>query len=66
MQLWRPESKLDGINSGSSGGRALFAISERLPALTAPCKEELCGCVLWEVNPCVATQGGDFAGGRRE
>jgi len=34
------------------GGRALFSISERLPALTAPCKEELCGCVLWEVNPC--------------
>jgi len=29
------------------GGRALFSISERLPALTAPCKEELCGCVLW-------------------
>jgi len=29
------------------GGRALFSISERLPALTAPCKEELCRCVLW-------------------
>ena len=29
------------------GGRALFSISERLPALTAPCKEELYGCVLW-------------------
>ena len=25
------------------GGSALFSISERLPALTAPCKEELCG-----------------------
>ena len=21
------------------------------------CKEELCGCVLWEVNPCVARRG---------
>jgi len=39
------------------GGRALFSISERLPALTVPCKEELCGCVLWEVNPCVACRG---------
>jgi len=25
--------------------------------LTAPSKEELCGCVLWEVNPCVARKG---------
>jgi len=29
------------------GGRALSSISERLLALTAPCKEELCGCALW-------------------
>jgi len=29
------------------GGIALFSILEWLPALTAPCKEELCRCVLW-------------------
>jgi len=39
------------------GGRALFSTLEMLPALTAPCKEELCGCALWEVNPCVARRG---------
>ena len=29
------------------GGRALFSILEWLPALTVPCKKELCKCVLW-------------------
>jgi len=36
-------------------------------ALTAPCKDELCGCVLWGIRwTHVSPTGGNLAGNRRE
>jgi len=52
---------------GSREKVKLSSIAQWLPALTAPCKVELCGCVLWGMRwTHVSPTGGDFAGGQKE